>query len=104
MPAPRRFANLADMEFRITTHAGYGAPVEAIESLWPHLQAADIEDAAFAKGHDDIRASWGYGEASQAIREEVKERERRAVLEAVCEVCDRTPGLEPDWYAIAPVD
>ncbi len=92
------------MEFRITTHAGYGAPVEAIESLWPHLRAADIEDAAFAKGRDEIRANWGHGEPSQAIREEVMDRERRAVLEAVCEVCDRTPELEPDWYAIAPVD
>jgi hypothetical protein len=102
--ALRRFANLGGMEFRITTHTAYGAPVDAIESLWPHLQAAGIEDATFAKGRDEIRANWGYSEASQAIREEVMDRERRAVLEAVCEVCDRTPELEPDWYAIGPVD
>src|ERR1700733_2081148 len=88
--ALRWFANLAGMEFRITTHTAYGAPVDAIESLWPHLQAADIEDAVFAKGHDEIRASWGYDDASRAIREELMDRERREVLEAVCEVCDRT--------------
>jgi hypothetical protein len=92
------------MEFRITTHTGFGAPADAIDSLWPHLETADVDDASFAKGHDDIRANCGYDDASQADREEVMERERREVLEAVCEVCDRAPGLESDWYAIGPVD
>jgi len=83
---------------------GYGAPADAIESLWPHLQTTGAGDAVFAKGHDEIRAHWGYDHASRAIREQVMDRERRAVLEAVCEVCDRTPELESDWYAIGPVD
>jgi hypothetical protein len=28
--------------------------------------------------------------------------ERLAVFEAVREICDRTPGLESDWYAVSP--
>jgi hypothetical protein len=92
------------MEFRITTHTGYGAPADAIESLWPHLQAAGVENGVFAKGHDEIRANRGHNEASRAIREEHMDGERRAILEAVCEVCDRTAELESDWYAIGLVD
>jgi hypothetical protein len=93
------------MEFRITTHTAYGAPADAIASLWPHLETADVADGAFARGPEEqITASWGYGDASQTVREELMFRERREVLEAVCEVCDRAPGLESDWYAISPVD
>jgi hypothetical protein len=96
--------NLSDMEFRITPHTAYGAPVDAIESLWPHLETADVADAAFARSPEGITASWGYDDASRTIREELTVRERREVLEAVCDVCDRAPGLESDWYAISPVD
>jgi hypothetical protein len=92
------------MEFRITTHAGYGAPVDAIASLWPHLREIVVENTEFAPGHDEITATRGHGEASRAVREERTEPERRAVLEAVREVCDRTAGLQSDWYAISPVD
>lgn len=92
------------MQFRITTHTGFGAPAEAIESLWPHLESADVQDASFVRGRDEIRANWGFDDASQAIREELMERERTEVLEAVCEVCDGASGLEADWYAVGPVD
>jgi hypothetical protein len=92
------------MQFRITTHAGYGAPADAIESLWPHLRATDVEGAVFARGRGEISANWGDDEYSRAVREERMEPERRAVLEAVCEVCGRAPELESDWYAISPGD
>jgi hypothetical protein len=62
-----------------------------------------VEDAAFAQRHGEIRAMWGHGEASQTSREERMEGERLAVLAVVCEVCERTPGLDSDWYAISPV-
>ncbi|MHB8233619.1 MAG: hypothetical protein ACYDHT_03100 [Solirubrobacteraceae bacterium] len=91
------------MEFRITTHTGYGAPVDAIELLWATLQATRIEDAAFAKGHGEIKATWGYDEGSRATVEELMEPKRRELLEAVCEVCEGVPGLESDWYAIGHV-
>ncbi len=104
MSALRWFANLGGMEFRITTHTGYGAPADAIESLWPHLQAGGVENEVFAKRHDEIRANRGHNEASRAIREAHMDRERRAILEAVCEACDRTAELESDWYAIGLVD
>ncbi len=88
------------MEFTITTHTGYDAPAGAIESLWDGLRATSVEDAAFAMGHGEIRATWGYDEASRAVLEELAEPNRRALLEVICELCDRTPGLESDWYAI----
>lgn len=88
------------MDFRITTHTGYGAPADAIESLWWTLQTTSIEDAAFAKGHGEIIATWGYDEGTRATQEELMEPKRRKVLEAVCEVCEGTCGLESDWYAI----
>jgi hypothetical protein len=92
------------MEFRITTHTGYGAPADAIESPWACLRATSVEDATFARGHEEIRATWGYDEASRAIMEELVEPNRRALLEVVCELCDRTTGLESDWYAIGSVN
>jgi hypothetical protein len=92
------------MEFTITTHTGYGAPADAIESLWGCLRATSVEEAAFAMGHDEIKATWGYDEASRAVLEERAEANRRALLEVVCELCDRTPGLESDWYAIGCVN
>lgn len=92
------------MEFRITTHRGHGAPVDAIDSLWPHLEGKKLENAVFARGRNEIRARSGYDEVSRAIREERMERERRVVLEAVCEVCDRAPELKSGWYAVSPVD
>jgi hypothetical protein len=92
------------MEFRITTHTGRGAPADAIESLWRHLQERTSRTRYSQRGRNEIRASSGYDEARQAIREERMERERRAVLEAVREVCDLAPELESDWYAVGPVD
>jgi hypothetical protein len=90
------------MEFRITTHTCYGAPLDAIEALWPHLQDERGERASFVRGHKEIRAILGLDDSNQAVREERMERERRAVLEVVCEVCSRAPGLESDWYAVSP--
>jgi hypothetical protein len=92
------------MEFTIRTHTGHGAPEDAIESLWPQLQATSFEDAAFSLGRDEIRATWGYDEASRAIQEELVEPRRRVVLEVVCEACDSAAGLDSDWYAISPVN
>jgi hypothetical protein len=91
------------MEFRITTHTGYGAPADAIEALWSILQATSIEDAAFAHGHREIRATWSYDEGSRATQEERVEPKRRELLQAVCEACEATPTIESDWYAIGPV-
>jgi hypothetical protein len=92
------------MEFTITTHTGRNAPDDAIESLWAQLQRMGVEDATFARGRDQIRATWGDDEGSRERLRELVEPTRRAVLEAVCEVCDRAVGLESDWYAIAPGD
>jgi hypothetical protein len=91
------------MEFRITTHTGYGAPVDAIEALWSILQATSIEDAAFERGHHEILATSGYDEGSRATREELLEPRRRELFEALCEVCDGASGLESDWFAIGPI-
>ncbi len=89
------------VDFRITPHAAYGAPEDALEMLWQHLeghhgnvsfvkegpkiQARPLEDAPVAMTSDE-RAAVG----------------RRAVLDLVREICERSPELNCDWFAVSP--
>ncbi|MEA2209396.1 MAG: hypothetical protein QOF54_1873 [Solirubrobacteraceae bacterium] len=46
---------------------------------------------------------WGEGEGTRETRDERMQVERRAVFEALREICDRTPELDADWYAVSPL-
>ena len=87
------------MTFRITRHSGASAPADAIELLWERLGLRH-EETSFSRVGVEIRARWGEAEASSA-RDERVEVGRGEVLEIIQSVCERTPGLDADWYAVS---
>ncbi len=52
-------------------------------------------------GGADIRAKWGE-DAPVSMERDVREQiGRRAVLDIVQEVCERSSELMPDWFAVS---
>ena len=89
------------MRFRISRHSGFSAPDDAVELLWQHL-GSKHDEASFAKVGSVIRAEWGADAPVSMERDEREEIGRGVLLEIVSDVCERTPGLKADWYAISP--
>lgn len=89
------------MEFRITIHSGRSAPPGALERLAARL-GAPREGARFAAGSGEIRATLAQDAPVSMAREEREDVERRALLEIVDELCEGSPGLDSDWFAISP--
>jgi len=52
-------------------------------------------------GSADIRAKWGEDAPVSMERDVREEIGRRAVLDIVQDVCERTPELSPDWFAVS---
>ena len=96
MPANR----LAAVNFRITAHSGSGAPSDALELLLERL-GPRREEARFARGTGEIRVSWGEDEPVSMESDEREEIGRLAVLGVLEEVCDRSPELRLDWFAVS---
>jgi hypothetical protein len=57
---------------------------------------------AFTSAGPKIRATWGAEVSSSMPQADRLEAGRRAVLEIVNEVCDRSPELQSKWYAVSP--
>ena len=74
-----------------------------MELLWQHL-GTRRDDTSFAKVGSEIRARWGSDESPSVGRYERAEIGRRVVLEIVRDVCERTPELELDWFAVVAGD
>lgn len=91
------------MKFRITLHSRHNAPSDAIEQLWARLESLSGE-ASFSKVRAEIRATWGEAEGARDDREARIEAGRLSLLDLLREVCDTTPDLELDWYAITSTD
>lgn len=89
------------MRFRISRHSGFAAPADAVDLLWQHL-GAKRDEASFAKAGSMIRAEWGADAPASLKRDEREEIGRGVLLEIVRDICERTPGLKSDWYAISP--
>jgi hypothetical protein len=89
------------VRFRISRHSGFSAPADAVDQLWQHL-GPKREEASFAKVGNVIRAEWGADAPVSLERDEREEIGRGVLLEIVRDVCERTPGLKTDWYAISP--
>jgi hypothetical protein len=85
--------------FRITRHSGTAPPTDAIEQLWKRLGPRH-EQTSFSRVGVEIRAMWGETDASSA-RDERVEVGRGEVLDIVRSVCERTPKLNSDWYAVS---
>lgn len=89
------------MRFRITLHSGFAAPADALDLLLQQL-GTDRDDVLFAKVGTEIRVIW---KEEVPISMECDEREeigRLVVLNVVCDVCERTPQLKSDWFAVSP--
>jgi hypothetical protein len=91
------------MKFSITSpHSGSGAPPEAIDLLWVHLDGRGFEKVSFTYTGSIIRASATDDAPSSIERSERERIGRRVVLDCVRNVCDSAPELKFDWFAVSP--
>jgi hypothetical protein len=88
------------MQFKITPHANYKPPPDALELLWQQL-GPSRDEVSFAKVGALITARTGEDAPVAMTRDERAEIGRRAVLEVVRDVCARAPELESDWFAVS---
>lgn len=88
------------MDFTITVHSGFTSPADAIDQLWGVLGTAR-EEARFARQGAGITAKWGDDVPISMERDEREDIGRRAILSIVRDVCDSSPGLRSDWYAVS---
>jgi len=89
------------MGFRVMRHAAMTPPDRAMVLLSERIPKR-CEDVCFSISGDEIRASLDGDESVSVTRDERVEIGRRAVLDALEEVCEREPTLALDWYAVAP--
>jgi len=87
------------MNFRITRHSGFGAPADALSLLLKHLEAHG--GARFVKVGAEIRVTLKGDMRISMERDERDEIGRSAVLDIVREVCEGTPELKSDWFAVS---
>jgi hypothetical protein len=90
------------VKYRISRHSGHAAPAEALDLLWPRLDG-DHRGVRFERLGNEIRATWTQHAPTATERKVREEIGRRVVLDTVCGVCDSSPELKSDWYAVAPL-
>ena len=86
--------------FRITLHAGFAAPADALGLLWQRLDL-NRDDVGFAEAGAEIMATWREDTPVSMERDEREEIGRCAVLDIVRGVCESAPELESDWFAVS---
>lgn len=89
------------MRFRVTKHGAVKPPDGALELLSSRIPQRR-EDVVFAARGDEIRARVDRDDCVWMTRDERAEIGRAAVLGVVREVCERSPELKLDWYAVSP--
>jgi hypothetical protein len=89
------------MKFRITRHTTASPPEQALDLLTERIGSA-CKDLCFARVGPEIRASLDRDDPVAMTQDERTDIGRRAVLEAVSEICEGAPELELDWYAVSP--
>lgn len=88
------------MQFRITPHSTYSPPDNALDLLWERL-GTRREEVMFERVGVEIRARTGEDAPVSMTSDERAHIGRRAVLAVVGEVCEETPGLNSDWFAVS---
>jgi hypothetical protein len=89
------------MRFKITIHARSGAPADALDLLFERL-GAGRESVRFSKPGIAIIANWVTDAPVTMERDERSEVGRQAVWDIVRTVCEATPELRSQWYAVSP--
>ncbi len=90
------------MQFRITPHAGHAAPTppaDAIDLLWQRI-GASRDGMTFARVGPELSATWGEDAPASMERDERAELGRRAVLAILRDVCESSPDLALEWFAV----
>ncbi|HMD52391.1 MAG TPA: hypothetical protein VKG62_06720 [Solirubrobacteraceae bacterium] len=88
------------MKFRITRHAGYAAPEDALELLSQRL-GPRRNQVSFNMVGTEIRARWMDETWDSRTVEERAEIGRLEILEILRGVCERAPGLDMNWFAVS---
>jgi hypothetical protein len=88
------------VQFKITPHSGFSPPADALETLWQRL-GTRRDEVSFAKIGPEITARTGDEAPVSMTRDERVEIGRRAVLDAVRDVCDGAADLKSDWFAVS---
>ena len=94
------------MQFRITRHSGFTPPSDALELLLARLGDSQRlgdsdEEFFFAMVGPEIRATTVDDAPVSMTRDDRAQIGRRAILEFVSEVCEQTPELSLDWFAVS---
>jgi hypothetical protein len=61
---------------------------------------AQRDEISFAMVGTEIRATSGEAQGDSTSRETRVEGARLAILDLICDVCERAPELESDWFAV----
>lgn len=89
------------MRFTITRHSAVKAPQDVL-SLLSERMPSRSEDVVFTKVGKEIRARVDRVDSISMTQDERAEIGRESVLKAIGEVCERSPDLKLDWFAISP--
>jgi hypothetical protein len=90
------------VKFKISRHAGHQAPAEALDLLWPRLDG-NQHGVRFERLGSEIRATWKDDAPASMERKVREEIARRAVFDLLCEICEGSPEIKSDWYAVSPL-
>ncbi len=88
------------MRFKITGHSTYAPPEDALDRLWQQL-GPRREEMSFARVGAEIKVELDEDAPVAMTRDERVDAGRRVVLELVTDICEATPGLQADWFAVS---
>jgi hypothetical protein len=88
------------MRFRISHHSGHVVPDDALELLSQHL-GPSREQVSFSKVGPFIMATVRDDSPVSMTHDERVDAGRRQVLEVVSDVCEVSPELKFDWFAVS---
>jgi hypothetical protein len=87
--------------FTITPHAKSGAPDDALDRLFERIGSRS-GDMRFRRTAREIHAT-PVAEAPSGMEEDVlADIGRRALLKLISDVCEGSPDMRFEWYAVAP--
>ncbi len=91
------------MKFKVTRHAATSPPDYALDRFSARMgRGYEDEDVSFVRVGAEIRANLDRDDPVAMTQDERTDIGRRAVLSAVAEICERTPELKLDWFAVSP--